>query len=182
MNAIKPEIFIPHYWKTETSNVSFYVDDIKMAKALGDIDRTVELPDGFKLIIKVRNSVPPVRIDDKLRDLMKAAMAQRYSAATRALDLTKFHSDESLRDVFCALFRPPIFLAAVDIIAQNIPDLEALNLESNKIHAMDHFKSLATKLPNLKILYLGNNKVSFDFGLSFFYIHVETQIRKTKCH
>lgn len=135
-----------------------------MAKALGNIDRTIELPDGFKLIVKVRNSVPPVRIDDKLREQMKLAMAKRYSPATKALDLTKFHSDPELRDVFCALFRPPIFLAAIDIIAQNIPDLEALNLDSNKIHSTDHFKHLATKLPNLKILHMANNKVSVNFS------------------
>lgn len=133
-----------------------------MAKALANVDRTVELPDGFKLIVKVRNSVPPVRIDEKLRELMKLAMAKRYAPATKALDLTKFHSDPNLRDVFCALFRPPIFLAAIDIIAENIPDLEALNLESNKIYGMDHFRCLAAKLPNLKILHMANNKVSLN--------------------
>lgn len=163
LQAISPEIFIPHYWKTAATNVSFYVDDIKWAKALANVDRTIELPDGFKLWVKVRNSVPPVEINDKLRELMKQAMAKRYSPATKALDLTKFHSSPDLREVFCALFRPPIFLAAIDIIAQNIPDLEALNLENNKIYGMDHFKSLAIKLPHLKILHMANNKVSFEF-------------------
>lgn len=132
-----------------------------MAKRLALVDRTIELPDGFKLIIKVRNGVPPVKIDARLREQMKMAMVKRYSPATKALDLTKFHSDQDLRDeVFCALFRPPIFLAAVDIIAENIPDLEALNLNNNKIYTVDHFKTLFNKLPNLRILYLENNKVN----------------------
>lgn len=51
-------------------------------------------------------------------------------------------------------------MAAVDIIAENIPDLQALNLDSNKISNLDHFKQLVIKLPNLRILHLSNNKVS----------------------
>lgn len=130
-----------------------------MARTLLNVDRCVELPDGFKLIIKVRNSVPPVQLDEKVRNQMRVAMEKRYSPATKALDLTKFHSDVDLRDVFCGLFRPTIMLAAIDIIAENIPHLEALNLDSNKIHAMDHFKFLVTKLPHLKTLHMANNKV-----------------------
>lgn len=130
-----------------------------MARALLNVDRNIELPDGFKLIVKVRNSVPPVTIDANLKEMMKRAMETRYSPATRALDLTKFHSDPQLRDVFCGLSRPPILLAAADLIAQYIPDLEALNLDGNKIYNLDHFKHLLNKLPNLKILYLANNKV-----------------------
>lgn len=159
LHALSPEIFIPHYWKVETASVLFYVDDIKTAKALANVDRTIELPNGFKMIIKVRNSMPPVHLDANVRERMKLVMAKRYNASTKALDLTKFHSDDDLRDIFCALFRPQIMLAAIDIIAENIPDLEALNLDSNKIQSLDHFKCLASKLPNLKILHLGNNKV-----------------------
>lgn len=157
---MSPEIFIPHYWKVETTSTCFFVDDIAMARALLNLDRQVELPDGFRMIIKVRNSVPPVQLDATARNLMKQAMAKRYSPLTKALDLTKFHSDELLRDTFCGLFRPTIMIAAIEIIADNIPDLEALNLDNNKIHNMDHFKFLVVKLPNLKILHMANNKVS----------------------
>lgn len=54
-----------------------------------------------------------------------------------------------------------IMLAAIDIIAENIPDLEALNLNDNKLHGIEHLKVLCTKFKNLKILYLGDNRVSF---------------------
>lgn len=64
-----------------------------------------------------------------------------------------------LTDIFCALFRPIIMSVAIDIMADNIPDLEALNLNENKIHGMEHMKVLCTKLKNLKILYLGDNRV-----------------------
>lgn len=52
-----------------------------------------------------------------------------------------------------------IMLAAIDIMEENIPDLEALNLNDNKLHGIDHLKVLATKLKSLKILYMGDNRV-----------------------
>ncbi|EDS26172.1 conserved hypothetical protein [Culex quinquefasciatus] len=54
--------------------------------------------------------------------------------------------------------RPQIMMAAFDVIKVNIPDLEALNLNDNKLHMLDHFKLLDKKAPNLKILYMVNNK------------------------
>lgn len=160
LQAISPEIFIPHYWKSETTCVLFYVDDFKMAKALANADRTIDLPNGFKMIIKVRNGVPPVQLDGKLKELMATAMDKRYNPSTKALDLSRFHTDDNLREVFCPLFRPPIILAAIDIIAEKVPDLVALSLDNNKIQSLDHLKCLATKLPNLQILHLADNKVS----------------------
>lgn len=160
LQAISPEIFIPHYWKSETTCVLFYVDDFKMAKALANADRTIDLPNGFKMIIKVRNGVPPVQLDVKLKELMATAMDKRYNPSTKALDLSRFHADDHLREVFCPLFRPPIILAAIDIIAEKVPDLVALSLDNNKIQSLDHLKCLATKLPNLQILHLADNKVS----------------------
>lgn len=143
----------------ESTAVSFFVDDLKMARLLSNADRTIEMPNGFKMIIKVRNGVPPLQLDVRVKEQMKLAMVKRYTAPNKAMDLTKFHADPDLQDVFCGLFRPPIMLAVIDIIAENIPDLEALNLDNNKIQSLDHFKCLATKLPNLKILYMANNKV-----------------------
>lgn len=50
-------------------------------------------------------------------------------------------------------------VAVIDIIAENIPDLEAINLNDNKINIVDNIKTLLKRLPNLKILYLANNRV-----------------------
>lgn len=162
LQAISPEIFIPHYWKSETTCVLFYVDDFKMAKLLASVDRTIDLPNGFKMIIKVRNGVPPIQMDGKLKELMATAMDKRYNPTTKALDLSRFHADEHLREVFCPLFRPPIMMAAIDIIAEKVPDLVALSLDNNKIQSLDHLKCFATKLPNLQILHLADNKVSIN--------------------
>jgi nuclear RNA export factor len=162
LNAVSPSVFIPNYYRIEpdSNGASFYVDEHEIAEKIMRLDRKIELPDGFKMIIRVRGSVPQTKIDETLKQRMKAAMGKRYNAATNALDLSKFHADPELSDVFCALFRPPIMSAAIDIIAENIPNLEALNLNDNKLNLLDHLKIITTKLPNIKILYLGNNRVS----------------------
>lgn len=163
LNAVSPTVFIPNYYKADNDMkiASFFVDDYDVADKILKLDRKLELPDGFKMMLRVRGSVPHTKIDQVLKDRMKNAMVKRYNPATKALDLTKFHADPELTDIFCALFRPPIMSAAIDIIAENIPDLEALNLNDNKLNLLEHLKVMTTKLRNLKILYLGNNKVSF---------------------
>jgi len=162
MAALTPTIFRAHYFRVdnETRSAHFYVDEFDQAEKIASFDRKIELPDGFMMQLRVRGSVPHVKVDDQLKERMKMAMVKRYNQATKAMDLTKFHEDSDLTDIFCALFRPPIMSTAIDIIAENIPDLEALNLNDNKLLALDHLKNIASKLPNLKILYLGNNKVS----------------------
>lgn len=150
---------MPLYFKKTNSNASFYVDDFKTAENLLNVDRKIQTPDGFRLLIIVKNSIPQIAADVKLKEKMKLAMVKRYNATTKALDLTKFYTDPDFEDTFCALFRPVIMLLVFDIISENIPDLEALNLNENKIHLLEQFKCLPTKIPNLKILYLAKNKV-----------------------
>lgn len=118
------------------------------------------MPDGFKMVIKVNYGSPNVDITTELKEKMKLAMAKRYNAANKALDLTKFHSDPILQDFFCALYKPIILLAVIDIITENIPDLEALNLNDNKIQILTFLQKFIAKLNKVKILYLGQNKVS----------------------
>ena len=91
---------------------------------------------------------------------MKLVMGKRYSSAVKALDLSKFHVDPELQSVFCALFKPIVMLTAIDIIVECIPEIEALNLQDNKLHMLTHLKKINEKLPNLKILHIGRNKVS----------------------
>ncbi|CAK1542999.1 unnamed protein product [Leptosia nina] len=157
---LSPDVFVAHYFKMEGNAAIFYVDDVKMAEKIFNADRKIMLPNGFKMILVVRNAVPRINITDDMKEKMKLAMAKRYNAATKALNLTKFHVDPELADIFCALFRPVIMLAAIDIIAENIPDLEALNLNDNKIHGLEHLKILAVKFKNLKILYMGDNRIT----------------------
>lgn len=161
LNAVAPNVFIPNYFKMDDSrNAIFYVEEHNIAEQILKLDRKLELPDGFKMMIRVRGSMPQTKIDQSLKERMKNAMVKRYNPATKALDLTKFHADPDLTDIFCALVRPPIICAAIDIISENIPDLKALNLNNNKLNLLEHLKSISAKLPSLEILYLGDNKVS----------------------
>lgn len=182
MTAVQPHVLIPHYFKTELTSISFFVDDLAVAEILLNADRTLNMPDGHKMLIRVRTCLPTIQIDATLREKMKLAMVKRYTAATKALDLTKFHADTDLQDIFCPLFRQPIMLAAIDVIAEHIPDLEALKLDDNKIQSLEHLKCLPVKLPFLKILHLANNKVSlfnnckiFIFIMEFYNIFIFKQ-------
>lgn len=139
------------------------MDDFKIATKIFNSDKKIVLPDGRRLGVRVFHALPQIEINDRLKEKMKLAMAKRYNPATKALDLTKFHVDTELQDVFCALFRAIIMNAAIDVIAENIPDLEALNLCQNRLYVIDHLSNLAKKLPNLKILHIGNNEVRIMF-------------------
>lgn len=109
---------------------------------------------------RVRSGIPLVAIDDNLKEKMKVTMAKRYNVQTKALDLSRFHTDPDLKHIFCPLFRSNVMSTAIDIICENIPDLEAINLNDNCLSTMEAFKGVEKRIPNLKILYLGDNKVS----------------------
>lgn len=142
--------------------MTFYLDDYVVAEKLHSFNRDIQCPDGFLLMIRVFSGSPNVDITSNMKEKMKTAMAKRYNATTKALDLTKFHADPDLQDLFCALFKPIILQAVFNIISENIPEIEALNLHDNRLQILSHLKRMCTKLPNLKILHLGNNKVRMD--------------------
>lgn len=100
LSYISPDIFIPHYYKINGNAAVFYVDDVKLAEKLFHADRKITMSDGFKLMVIVRNAVPSVAIDAEMKEKMKLAMAKRYNATTKALDLTKFHADPGKKSLY----------------------------------------------------------------------------------
>jgi len=64
-------------------------------------------------------------------------------------------------DYAIALFRPNMMLAVLDIVVQNVPELMALDLSDNKLYALDSLSVLSVKLPNLRVLHIGKNRVSY---------------------
>lgn len=160
----RPHNFIPHYIRNEGTTLTFFVDDIYVAEVLLNADRQLSWPNGHKILIRVRNSTPPICVDEALKQKMRSAMMQLYKPDTKALDLTRFHTHSELSEVFCALVRPTLMLLAIDIMAELFPDLEALKLDENKLQLLEPLKALASKLPFLKVLHLAGNKVS---GLDF---------------
>lgn len=93
LSYVSPDVFVPHYYKTNGNAAVFYVDDVKLAEKLFHADRKIIMSDGFKLVVIVRNAVPNVTVDVEMKEKMKLTMAKRYNAVTKALDLTKFHAD-----------------------------------------------------------------------------------------
>jgi nuclear RNA export factor len=87
-------------------------------------------------------------------------MAKRYNVNLKALDLSRFHKDPDLTDNYdVALFRPSMMLAVFDLIVENAPDLAALDLSDNKLYSLDNLSQLSIKLPKLKALHIGRNKI-----------------------
>jgi nuclear RNA export factor len=158
LEKIQPLPLWPIMWSVNGTTATFYVDEYKVAEKLQDLDRQIQMPDGFKLIIRVHNGVPNFDANNEVKEKIKATMAKRYNAANKALDLTKFHADPDLQDCFCALFKPIVFLMVLDIISEHIPEIEAINLFDNKIANLSYLKKTSEKVPHLKILHVGNNK------------------------
>ncbi|XP_017085602.1 nuclear RNA export factor 1 isoform X2 [Drosophila eugracilis] len=157
--AMAPHVFVPKYWRTERNCVIFFIDEYEVAERIQHLGRHAQLPDGYRLMPRVRSGIPLVVIDDAFKEKMKVTMAKRYNVQTKALDLSRFHADPDLKQVFCPLFRQNVMSAAIDIICDNIPDLEAINLNDNCMTSMEAFKGVDKRIPNLKILYLGDNKI-----------------------
>ncbi|XP_059621037.1 nuclear RNA export factor 1 [Phlebotomus argentipes] len=159
LSNIHPDIFVPHYFATEGNGCSFFVDEFDTANRLYN-SNIIQMPTGQTLHMKVYSSVPNVNVDSNLKERIKQAMAKRYNAQSRMLDLTKFHADSDLQDIFVGLSRVSIMGAAIEVIAANVPEIETLILSDNKIFSLTHFDTLAKKCLNLKNLCLRNNKIA----------------------
>jgi nuclear RNA export factor len=73
--------------------------------------------------------------------------------------LTLFYKDTDLTDIDMALFRPTLMLVTLEIIEEKLPDLEAPDLSDNKLYSLDNLNELSLKLPQLKVLNIGRNRI-----------------------
>ncbi|GAB0094938.1 Nuclear RNA export factor 1 [Sergentomyia squamirostris] len=159
LDHIHPDIFVPHYYRVDADRCCFFVDEYETAQKLYNKPR-VQMSSGQALFMKIFPSVPNGTVDKNLKERMKNAMAKRYNSQTRCLDLTRFHADADFSDIFVGLFRVSIMGAALDVIAENVPEIETLILTDNKIVNLTHFDTLARNCPNLRNLCLRNNRVT----------------------
>ncbi|XP_018304307.1 nuclear RNA export factor 1-like [Mycetomoellerius zeteki] len=160
LNYMAPKVFVPIMYKKTRIDACFYIDDHKIANALLKCDRKITMSNGFKLRVKVKPEFPVCDIDDEVKERLKQAMAKRYRQDTKALDLSKFHLDSDLcSDYFYALSYPVMMMTVLDIMAEHIPNLEALNLEGNKLQNVERLSMLTKKFLKLKILHMGDNKI-----------------------
>ncbi|XP_034934464.1 nuclear RNA export factor 1-like [Chelonus insularis] len=155
-----PLTFIPIMYRVIGQEAVFYVDDQRTASTLLDCDRKITTPDNFKISVKVKPGYPNCQIDETLKTKLKIAMARRYITANKALDLSCFHHDpELVENHFCALFRPEMMMTVLEIAGQAIPNLEALNLDNNRLSVLEKLNVLQEKFANLKVLHIGDNKI-----------------------
>lgn len=62
--------------------------------------------------------------------------------------------------IFCPLYRQPNMQIVVDIILQNIPLVEDIDLAQNKINSLNELERIVSTCSNLHRLNLKKNKVS----------------------
>lgn len=148
---IAPETIVPYYWCVNPTGVTFYIDNFKIAKILGNIKSKISIPNGLNLCIEVRSNEPDAKAMKHKQ--IKLAMSRRI----RSVDLSRIRDDNDLNDISCVLTNAPISLS--DVICENFPCLEQLNLSDNKIHTLKGFEGMFERIPSLKSLNLANNDV-----------------------
>lgn len=142
-------------------NYVFYVETRQQANALTNLDKQIPLQDGSALNIRADPSAPPTMvINDDAVEKIKTVMSQRYNPANKALDLKSFHSDRSFlgESIFAPLSRALCMKKVVQIINENIPEVEAIDLSDNRLNDVQTFaNAMASK--TIKIFHLANNKL-----------------------
>lgn len=160
MAKIAPTVFIPLSYKVRGRDSSFFVDNFKVAEKLACVNKKITTITGHMLLVLVRPGLPYVAIDSTIKDKIRTVVLKRYDINLKALDLTHFHTDPDLIDNYALpLFIPAVMLLVLDIIVECVHDLEALYLSDNKLHSLDDLSVLSIKLPNLKVLRIGRNRI-----------------------
>lgn len=165
--------FIPICYTKQGMNTFFYLEDQAASKALRDLDKKIELPDGYPLQITIERSTPPnLPLTEELLTSIKTVMSDRYRAETKALNLKSFHTDEKFagESFYAPLWRTNVLSKVMTVVVDNIPEVRAMDLSNNKLtnSSMEFFSSYKTKLNDLRILYLENNKIQEPRNLQKF--------------
>lgn len=157
--------FIPICYQEVNHNAMFYVEEQDAGKALKDLDKKIELPDGYDLVVIVERTTPPnISISEDLLSNVKLGMSERYNTTHSALNLNAFHKNFAGKAFFAPLWRTNVMVKVIEILTQNIPEVKAIDLSSNKLMTIDSLMPLK-HLNNLTILYLSDNKISDTRGL-----------------
>lgn len=163
--------FTPVNYHFESQASVFHVQDSRCADALKQISRTVETPDKHRMVILVYKSRAPQQdMTEDVLEKLKVVMSSRYDPTTKVLNLAAFHKDDTLK---AAGLHLPIKLRMVakevmGIIYENIPELEALDLQENGLGTLSMMSEIAEKAPCLKRVNLGKNMLTHDAELRAF--------------
>ncbi|XP_061162409.1 nuclear RNA export factor 1-like [Saccostrea echinata] len=154
--------FNPVNFHFEQEKAIFYVQEKHEANALRSQDKKIQLPNGFKMILIVKPSPPPItEISSEAVEKLKVCMSSRFDPSTKSLNLSCLAKDQSLaaENIFMALSRRSVMNSVVKVIEENIPELEELDISDNRLISLESMKELPKKAPNVKKLNLGKNKL-----------------------
>ncbi|XP_078314032.1 nuclear RNA export factor 1-like isoform X2 [Crassostrea virginica] len=155
--------FKPVNFHFEQEKAVFFVQEKQEANAIRSQDKKIQLPNGFKMIVLVKPSPPPVsEINNEALEKLKVCMSARYDPATKALNLSCLAKDQSLaaENLFMALSRRSVMTSVIKVIEENIPELEELDLSDNRLISLETLRDLPQKALNVKKLNLGKNRLS----------------------
>jgi len=160
--------FVPICYLTNNNNnnATFFVEEQEAGRAIKELDKVIEMPDGFHLQISIERTTPPnIPVSDSLVEKIKLGMSDRFNVATSALNLNSFHKSFAGEAFFAPLWRTNILSKVVEIVTEHIPDVVAIDMSSNKIMNIDALVPFKHKLQKLSILYLKDNKLTDTRGL-----------------
>lgn len=160
--------FTPVEFHYDHNRAQFYVEDATTASALKQVSRKITDRDNYKVVIIINSSAPPQSLQNELKpeeiEQLKLCMSKRYDGSQRALDLKSLRVDPDLvsQRIDVVLNQRSCMLVVLRIIEENIPELQSLNLSSNKLYRLDDLAELAQKAAGLKILDLSRNELKSE--------------------
>ncbi|KAK2159529.1 hypothetical protein LSH36_151g02042 [Paralvinella palmiformis] len=165
--------FVPKEYHTEGANAVFYIQGSQPATALKACSRRITNARGFKIVVIVNPSDPPVseKVTPEIMEKLKICMSNRYDASTKSLNLSSLEKDEDLNkeNIRLVFGKLAIMKDVFNIIQENIPELEALDIRDNKLGSLAILeKYFPSKAPNVVRLNLGNNTIKSISELSRF--------------
>lgn len=161
LKFIAPLNFMPVMYHTTETDAVFFTEDHGVASKIASSDRRISADD-FRVQIRVKPGTPFFKNDENLKDRLSSVLSKRYSQEKNSLDLSRFYNDTDLAtDYWCPVNNPNIFTTLFEIAEPHLLNLRALSLESNDMMNVKNLGMFVDKLPNLKILHLGDNRIRF---------------------
>ncbi|CAC5418521.1 NXF [Mytilus coruscus] len=155
--------FIPVCFHFEQEKAVFHIQDRQASESLRRLSNRLTMPNGFKMIVIAKPSGPPsvFTLDEEGIEKLKVCMSSRYDPATKALNLSNLYNDANLSQekIHLALNKQTVMSQVSDIIGENIPELETLDVSENKLMGLENMRDLVSKAPNVVRLNIGKNLI-----------------------
>ncbi|KAH8374785.1 hypothetical protein KR200_006113, partial [Drosophila serrata] len=161
---IKPLKLEPHYLHSggefdaaEDAGAlfTFYVNSYAVASALFKLDRI-----NNRLWLGVNHRMPVFQYDEAHKKALKEAILARYDDKRQSLDLTSFHNDGILEEMFFALANSHCMTSVLQIVEKEMPELEHLCLDRNHLTSLQPFCQVESRLPRLRSISLEYNDLN----------------------